>query len=467
MCESPRAEEVHHPGGKHERPDDFSSGRSNHCDTSGSTGAGDGTRTHDVQLGKLAFYQLNYARTSGRYPPTFLPATTASGLTPERIGTSYEHLIQSAHFRSEHRFVRRIADIQLTSHLAVAAAAALWIACGGGGAPTIPIETRSCVGGHDTTKVPLNDLGAGCYLSFQGGIYAGGTNALAAQHLAAGLAAASRIRPRDVNGNASPNGKYVLLSVGMSNTTQEFCSDGGLPGSCHSTSFVAQAMADAAVNHSTLVLVNGAYGGRTASAWTSAAAPDYDRIRDTWLTPLGLSERQVQIAWVKVANAQPRVSLPDTSADAYVLTRQLGQIARALRARYPNLQQIFLTSRIYAGYATSALNPEPYAYESALGVKWAIEAQIREMSGAPADPRAGSLRYDDGTAPWLAWGPYPWAAGTHARSDGLTWVVSDFNPSDRTHPASSARQKVGAMLLAFLKTSPVTQCWFLAGRTCR
>ena len=26
------------------------------------TRAGDGTRTHDVQLGKLAFYQLNYAR---------------------------------------------------------------------------------------------------------------------------------------------------------------------------------------------------------------------------------------------------------------------------------------------------------------------------------------------------------------------------------------------------------------------
>src|SRR5262245_49751813 len=28
------------------------------------TRAGDGTRTHDVQLGKLAFYQLNYARVS-------------------------------------------------------------------------------------------------------------------------------------------------------------------------------------------------------------------------------------------------------------------------------------------------------------------------------------------------------------------------------------------------------------------
>ncbi|HSQ28460.1 MAG TPA: hypothetical protein VLN49_01340 [Gemmatimonadaceae bacterium] len=338
-----------------------------------------------------------------------------------------------------------------------------------GVAPSGPNDAsnrQSCAGAHDTTKVPLNDLRAGCYLGFQGGLYPGGTDTMPTAHLAAGLTAASRIQPLDVNGNASPHGKYVLLSIGMSNTTQEFCSDGGLPGSCQSTSFVAQAMADAAVNHSTLVLVNGAYGGKTASAWTSATAPDYDRIRDSWLTPLGLSERQVQIAWVKVANAQPRVSLPDTSADAYVLTRQLGQIARALRTRYPNLRQVFFTSRIYAGYATSTLNPEPYAYETTFGVKWAIEAQIREMGGASADRRAGSLRYDDGAAPWLAWGPYPWAAGMNARSDGLTWVASDFNASDGTHPASSARQKVGAMLLAFFKGSPTTQCWFLAGQTC-
>ena len=32
------------------------------CDFRTSQRAGDGTRTHDVQLGKLAFYQLNYAR---------------------------------------------------------------------------------------------------------------------------------------------------------------------------------------------------------------------------------------------------------------------------------------------------------------------------------------------------------------------------------------------------------------------
>ena len=333
--------------------------------------------------------------------------------------------------------------------------------------PTDASAPQACVGGRDTAKVALNDLRTACYLSFQGGLYSNGSDSLPAAHLAAGLAAAARIQPLDVNGNPNPSGKYVLVSIGMSNTTQEFCSDGGLPGSCQSFSFVGQAMADPTVNHSTLVLVNGAYGGRAAPSWTSPTAPDYDRVRDTWLTPLGLGERQVQIAWVKVADAQPRVSLPDTSADAYVLERELGQIARALRMRYPNVRQVFFTSRIYAGYATSMLNPEPYAYESGFAVKWAIESQIGEMSGGSADPRAGSLRYDDGTAPWLAWGPYPWAAGTHARSDGLSWIASDFNPSDGTHPATSARQKVGALLLSFFKSSPATQCWFLAGRTCR
>jgi hypothetical protein len=338
--------------------------------------------------------------------------------------------------------------------------------CGGTTAPTAA-ATMNCSGKTDTTKTPINDLRSGCYLSFQGGLYPNGSDSLPAGHLAAGMAAASRIQPLDVNGQPDPRGKYVLISIGMSNTTQEFCSDGGNPGSCQSASFMAQATADPSVNHSTLVFVNGAAGGKSAEFWIGPTLADYDRIRSQWLSPLGLSEKQVQIAWVKVANPQPRVALPDTAADAYPLERQIGEIARALQIRYPNLKQVFLTSRIYAGYATSALNPEPYAYESAFGVKWSVESQINEMAGRPADARAGTLRYDNGTAPWMAWGPYPWADGTRARSDGLTWVVSDFNPADGTHPATSARQKVGAMLLQFFKTSPETQCWFLAGRSCR
>src|SRR5215204_915676 len=257
------------------------------------------------------------------------------------------------------------------------------VACGGSSSPTASelTDPAACAGRMDTARVPLSDLRTGCYLGFQGGLYPNGSDSMPLAHRAAGLAAAARIRPLDAEGRPSASGRIALLSIGMSNTTQEFCSDGGLPGSCQTTSFVAQAMADPAVNHTTLVLVNGAAGGRTADAWTSPALADYERIRTSWLAPLGLSERQVQVAWVKVANAQPRRSLPDTAADAYLLVRQLCAIARALKSRYPNLQQVFFTSRIYAGYATSSLNPEPYAYESGFAVKWVVEAQIAEMAG--------------------------------------------------------------------------------------
>jgi hypothetical protein len=352
-------------------------------------------------------------------------------------------------------------------HIAFVLVAAL-LACSGGESSIGPRNTNqpSCAGRTDTTKVPLNDLGTGCYLSFQGGLYPDGSNTVPSAHAAAGMAAAAQIQPLDFAGNPSPTGKYVLISIGMSNTTQEFCSAAGLPGTCESTSFMAQAAADPSVNHSTLVMVNGADGGKAAPSWIDPTLPDYDRVRTTWLAPLGLSEKQVQIAWVKVANPQPRKALPDTAADAYLLVRQMGQIARALKLRYPNLRQVFFTSRIYAGYATSSLNPEPYAYESGFAVKWTVAAQINEAAGGGADGRAGSLRYDNGTAPWLVWGPYPWAAGLKPRLDGLSWAQGDFNPSDGTHPASAARQKVGGMLLAFLKSAPETQCWFLAGRKC-
>lgn len=311
--------------------------------------------------------------------------------------------------------------------------------------------------------VPLTDLRSGSYLGFQGGLYPGGVNVAPAPHDSVGRARARRLRPLDANGNEASSGKYVLLSIGMSNTTQEFCSGTSAP-PCNPWTFVGQALADASVNRASLELVNGAAGGRTAQAWDSPADPDYDRIRDTRLAPRGLSESQVQAVWVKVANAQPSSSLPAANADAHTLVAQMGGIARALRSRYPNVRQVFFSNRIYAGYAVTALNPEPYAYESDFAVKWVVQAQIDQMRTGAIDPRAGNLNYDS-AAPWIAWGPDLWANGTTARSDGLTYVRTDL-VADGTHPSESGQQKVGRLLLEFFKSSPHTSCWFLAGRSC-
>jgi hypothetical protein len=84
-----------------------------------------------------------------------------------------------------------------------------------------------------------------------------------------------------------------------------------------------------------------------------------DRVLNEHLTPLGLSDAQVR-------------------ADAFVLEEHLGDVVRAMRVRYPNLKLVFLSSRLYAGYATTDLNPEPFAYESGSSVKWLSEAQVAQ-----------------------------------------------------------------------------------------
>lgn len=267
-----------------------------------------------------------------------------------------------------------------------------------------------------------------------------------------------------MNGLPSAAGKYVLISIGMSNTTQEWCSQSSAP-PCAVWTLMGRASADLEVNRSNLVIVNGAAAGQVADTWSAPTAANYDRIRDVRLGPLGLGEKQVQAAWVKLAAANPRVGLPADSANARVLFRQLGEVTRSLKTRYPNLQLVFFSSRIYAGYATTQLSPEPFAYEEGFSVKWLIDAQIAEARGNPPNATAGTLSYAAGAAAWLVWGPYLWANGTSARSDGLSWSPADFQ-GDGTHPSQSGESKVGAMLLAFFKTSPYTRCWFLAGQIC-
>src|SRR6185295_5342636 len=212
------------------------------------------------------------------------------------------------------------------------------------------------------------------------------------------VARAAAIRPLSPSGLPRSDGKVVLLSIGLSNTTQEFCSQGGAE-PCNAWTFMGRAAADPRVDTTHLVIANGALGGQVTSTWDSPTDANYNRVRDTVLAPKGVTEKQVQAVWVKLANAHPTVSLPAAGADAFNLVQGLGNVVRALKVRYPNLQMAFFTSRIYAGYASSSLNPEPYAYESGFAVKWLIEAQIDQMAGQGIDPLAGNL--DFGTvAPW-------------------------------------------------------------------
>src|SRR6476469_5178154 len=73
---------------------------------------------------------------------------------------------------------------------------------------------------------PLPDLGWRMYKTNSvGGLYPNGANTRPAAHEAAGLQIATeQVQPLDTNGVPATNGNIVLISSGMSNTTQEWAS---------------------------------------------------------------------------------------------------------------------------------------------------------------------------------------------------------------------------------------------------
>ncbi len=254
-----------------------------------------------------------------------------------------------------------------------------------------------------------------------------------------GLQQAGMIQPLDANGNASPTGRIVFLSVGMSNTTMEF------------SAFIPMAQTDPLRNPQ-VQPVDGAVGGMTAALIASQPDKYWPQV-DQRLQSANATAAQVQAIWLKEADSNPTQPFPD---HALALQSEIETIIRQAQARFPNLRIVYLSSRIYAGYATTALNPEPYAYEGGFAVKWLIEKQINGISQVSPGPAA---------FPWVAWGPYLWADGLNARSDGLAWACADLRDTDGTHPSESGQKKVAAMLLDFLHSDSTARVWYLKRQT--
>jgi hypothetical protein len=299
----------------------------------------------------------------------------------------------------------------------------------------------------DTSKLkPLPELGPEKYRGYGGGFYPDGKNERPKGHNDAGLVLAKAIRPLDTDGKPAANGKVVMLSVGMSNTTQEF------------SAFKRLADADAEKNPA-LVLVDGAQGGMTAARIKDPAdggsGTKFWEAVDQRLKAAGAGREQVQIAWIKEADAGPTEGFPKY---AETLRGELRQIVRAMKVRFPNLQMVYLSSRTYAGYAKTPLNPEPYAYESGFSVKWLIEEQLKGDKELNFDPKRGPVK-----APWMSWGPYLWANGTTKNGDGLGYEESDF-ASDGTHPSPAGQKKVAEHMLKFFKNDPTANVWFVKAK---
>ena len=103
-----------------------------------------------------------------------------------------------------------------------------------------------------------------------------------------------------------------------------------------------------------VTLVDGAQGGQTACITVDPDA-NYWKVAEERLAAAGVTPKQVQVAWIKQANAQPSAPFP---AETKKLQADVVATLHNLRDRYPNLKIVYLSSRIYGGYAATPLNPE-------------------------------------------------------------------------------------------------------------
>lgn len=284
-----------------------------------------------------------------------------------------------------------------------------------------------------TPIVDLMDLGTNAYLGYEGGLYPDGSNTDPDPHHTDGVSIAQSIQPI--------NGKIGMISIGESATQQGF------------ENFIVQANADPEKNPS-LLIVDGAQGGATGSTWITGDSGFWTELLDYSLPFWGLAPNQVEIALVNDVNSRQGATFP---SDAQTLQTDYETIAQLLLQKFPNMKMAFFSSQNYTGYSQgiSTTLPEPQAYESAWGAKWAIEDQI--------DGTCCNYNSNNGpvTAPWMGWSFYYWANGLIPRSDGITWSCPDIK-SDGLHPSVPIGEiKVGGYLLDWFKTADLATPWFL------
>ena len=303
-----------------------------------------------------------------------------------------------------------------------------------GALPARSLAAQACSG-----CTPLTDLGPGLYLGqYEGGLYAGGANTPPPAHRADALSAAAEVLPRDAAGAVDPDGWIGFLSITMSNANQEF-------------SAYERRVDQDALRNARVAVVNGAEGGQALDVIANPAAPYWTHL-DQRLLAAGLSAPQVQVVWLKIANA----SVPDTSFPNHATSSMASAttVLQHLKASFPNLKLAFLSSRTYGGYTNNSQRGEPLSYETGFATKWLIESQIAGAPDLNHDASQGPV-----VAPLLLWGPYLWTNGTLPRGDGLVWLPGDVE-GDGIHPTESGEQKVADMLSAFFATEASSFAWF-------
>lgn len=238
-----------------------------------------------------------------------------------------------------------------------------------------------------------------------GGLYGAGLNDPTGSHLTAGMAA----------GAAVPRPGGVFTGMGMSTTRHIWDTWGTFANTvCARTTPPLAAASQVAEDW--------AYSNTT---WTDGIAR---------LAQAGYTPAQVSVVWIMVVSGDadnPRSPTVQIMEDVLV----------QIKARLVNVRQVFANTYPYGGYKT--VSAEPGLWDSGLVFRQWILNHLGQSN------------------PWLGWGPYLWANDGTPRSDGLTWLTSDYLQGGANIHLSDpqGRDKAADLMEAFFRFSPLTP-WY-------
>lgn len=292
--------------------------------------------------------------------------------------------------------------------------------------------------------VPLTDLAGKTYRGYNGGLYANGSNERPNTHHHEILQQIAKIKPLNAQGQADTKGKIVMIGVGASNPRTEF------------ESFKKKAL-DLKQLNPQLAFINTCIGGQGVQKMNDPG-DNYWQSASNTLKNSGLSDKQVQLAWVETDNTQtgdtlfPRAPLQ--------LMEDYRLLLEVLHDKYPNLQVVYFSARAFSGFATPVPGGVgkgllfPRDYLSGWAVKWLIENAALQKPGFVTEGSNANI-------PHVTWGSYHWSNGNLPRGDGFVLDCQTDVGEDGLHLTAKGEDKIGQLMLDYFLNDPVSQLWLL------
>src|SRR5436190_934754 len=286
----------------------------------------------------------------------------------------------------------------------------------------------------DTANVPLNDLGAGTFMGYTGGLYPGGANTPSGQYATDLLEVSNSIVPLDKKGKPSDTGKVVFISLGAS------------IGGRNMVALKAKTTNNPLTNPN-LLLINCNQGSGFASL-NSIMDPDnfYWFHVDAMVTRTS-SYKQVQVVYLETDDST-RTRFPEKPL---VVKDHIDSCLRLFKNKFPNLKVVYVLARSRTFGNLKYYNKEPGPYYFGWACKWAVEDQI---NGVPGTEYKGP----NAVAPMITWGFYEWADSLPRNTDGFFW--RSYMTSDGLHATTVYQDTLALRFQKFLLTDPYASIWY-------